>query len=410
MLGDVPSWLSDGPPALSLSDYGLPDDFGGEPGRSGPWRAGPAGGWNAERAAISDQKPATDPLPVLIAAELAGEAVPSRPWLVPDLIPDKTVSLLYGDGAAGKSLLSLQLAVAVATGSDWPCGLPDVGPAIYLSAEDDRDELHRRLADICRAKGIDLADLDNLHLLPLAGKDAVLGTAIGSTVMKTERLKQIRLYAKSVQPRLIVLDTLADLFAGNENDRTQARQFVGFLRGLAIDLQCAVLMLAHPSLDGLRSGTGASGSTGWSNSVRARLYLERVKSEDDAEPDPDLRRLSIKKANYAQAGQDILLRWRAGVFVPDGTGIGGLDRMATERRAEEVFSALLRQFRREGRDVSPAKSPSYAPKVFSGHPNAKGCTARQLAGAMDRLLESGEIRVEEYGPVSRRRTRIVPST
>ncbi|KPL55750.1 hypothetical protein ABB55_08490 [Prosthecomicrobium hirschii] len=320
------------------------------------------------------------------------------------------MSLIYGDGAAGKSLLALQLAVAVATGSDWPCGLPDVGPAIYLSAEDDRDELHRRLADICRAKGIDLADLDNLHLLPLAGKDAVLGTAIGSTVMKTERLKQIRQYAASVQPRLIVLDTLADLFAGNENDRTQARQFIGFLRGLAIDLQCAVLMLAHPSLDGLRSGTGASGSTGWSNSVRARLFLERVKSEDDSEPDPDLRRLSVKKANYAQAGQDILLRWRAGVFVPDGTGIGGLDKMAAERRAEEVFVTLLRQFGREGRSVSPAPSSSYAPRVFAAHPGAKGCTARHLSGAMDRLLAAGEIRIEEHGPASRRRTRIIPST
>jgi RecA-family ATPase len=39
------------------------------------------------------------------------------------------------------------------------------------------------------------------------------------------------------------------------------------LRGLAINYQHATLMLAHPSLAGMASGSGSSGSTGWSNSV-----------------------------------------------------------------------------------------------------------------------------------------------
>jgi hypothetical protein len=50
------------------------------------------------------------------AADLEGLQVPDREWLVPDLIPTRTVTLLYGDGGTGKSLLALQLAVAVALG------------------------------------------------------------------------------------------------------------------------------------------------------------------------------------------------------------------------------------------------------------------------------------------------------
>lgn len=72
------------------------------------------------------------------AADLEGVPVPEREWLVPDLIPARNVTLLYGDGGTGKSLLALQLAVAVALGRSW-LGLPvKAGNALFPSAEDGR--------------------------------------------------------------------------------------------------------------------------------------------------------------------------------------------------------------------------------------------------------------------------------
>lgn len=53
------------------------------------------------------------------AASLEGKLVPPRHWLVRDLVPSGTVTLLGGDGGTGKSLLALQLACAVATGGKW---------------------------------------------------------------------------------------------------------------------------------------------------------------------------------------------------------------------------------------------------------------------------------------------------
>ncbi|HEY9147871.1 MAG TPA: AAA family ATPase, partial [Gammaproteobacteria bacterium] len=55
----------------------------------------------------------------LCAADLEGLPIPEREWLVQDLIPARNVTLLYGDGGTGKSLLALQLAVAVALGRPW---------------------------------------------------------------------------------------------------------------------------------------------------------------------------------------------------------------------------------------------------------------------------------------------------
>jgi hypothetical protein len=64
---------------------------------------------------------------------------------------------------------------------------------------------------------------------------------------------------------------LAALFALPENDRSQTRQFISLLRRLAIVSNGSVVLLSHPSLTGINSGSGISGSTAWHNSVRSRM-------------------------------------------------------------------------------------------------------------------------------------------
>jgi Mrp family chromosome partitioning ATPase len=108
------------------------------------------------------------------AASLKDKPVPSREWLVPDLVPQKTVTLFGGDGGTGKSLLALQLAVAAAAGGKWLGRPVQYGSVIFISAEDDEDELHRRTDDILRSTGKTYDDLSDLTLRSLAGEDALL--------------------------------------------------------------------------------------------------------------------------------------------------------------------------------------------------------------------------------------------
>ena len=58
--------------------------------------------------------------------------------------------------APGKSLLALMLATAVSSGGSWLGRNVRRGRSIFLSAEDDDDELHRRLADILCAYAAEL--------------------------------------------------------------------------------------------------------------------------------------------------------------------------------------------------------------------------------------------------------------
>jgi RecA-family ATPase len=361
----------------------------------------------ARREPSDDAAPSVAQLPIIAADSFAGLEIPPRRWVVPELIPDLTVIMLSGDGGVGKSLLALQLAIAVSTGHEWIGTLPKNGPAIFVSAEDDKEELHRRVAAVAGQQGIDLTELRDLHLIPLAGADAVMGAPEGrSGIIRATAVWQGLLnHIQRIAPSLVILDTQADVFAGNEIIRHGARQFIGQLGRLALNHNLAIVLLSHPSLSGISSGTGASGSTAWSNSVRSRLYLEKLKADNDSDTDPDIRVLRVKKANYGPLGSETHLRWRNGAFVLDGTP-GGFNELAADAKADLIFLDLLSAIEAQGRDVSPNLSNTYAPSVFEKHPAADGVTRRQFVAAMERLLASQHIHVENRGPPSRRYKRL----
>lgn len=354
--------------------------------------------------------PAPNPLPTLEfinPSNWDGEPVPNRHWLVPEFIPSREITMLSGDGGTGKSLLALQLAIAVAAAKEWIGTAPEPGPAMFISAEDDEAELHRRTANITRAMKIQLGDLVDLTLLSLAGKDAILAAPEkrDGPLISTPLFSAIKTAVDERNPALLVLDTLADLFGGNEILRPHARQFIGMLRGLALENKLTIVLLSHPSQSGINSGAGTSGSTAWNNSVRSRLYLERVKVGSEDDDDHDLRVLTTKKANYGRGGSERVLRWVDGTFVAEGL-TGGQD-ARRHADAERIFLDLLSELERQGRDVSPSYSRSYAPKVFATMPVAKGLSKEALTSAMERLFAADRIHIETFGPPSKQRQRII---
>jgi KaiC/GvpD/RAD55 family RecA-like ATPase len=283
-----------------------------------------------------------EPLSVEAASTMAAGAKPRRSFLdSASIMPHRNVVMLGGDGGTGKSLLALQLALACSTASPW-LGLDvDQGAVVYVSAEDDPDEIKLRMREICEAEGVELGEAFTLYVANLVGRDAVLAVEDKGRMVPTPLFRSLRLTVAEIRPILVVIDNLADAFAGNENNRSLAKQFIGLLRGLALDYDCVVLLLAHPSLSGLREGTGTSGSTAWSNSVRSRLYLHRL---GEADADRNARVLESMKANYAAAGGRFNLAWRKGRFVRQeiGSAWDRITKADVERVREKIASGLYR--------------------------------------------------------------------
>ncbi len=349
-------------------------------------------------------KAANDNLPLVNPADWHGKPVPTREWFLDGLVPRRQVTILNGDGGVGKSLLALQIAAASALGCETIGSQPMAGRVIYLGAEDEADEFHRRLAAITYEHQRVLSDLEDFRLIPMAGRDALLAVPDKTGVMQpTENMMRLVDRLIEFRPGFVVLDTSADLFGGDEIKRNHVRQFIGMLRKLAIDLDMAVLLLSHPSVAGIQTGTGSSGSTAWNNSVRSRLYLT-TSTGDGA--DPDVRILTTMKSNYGKKGGEIRMRWQEGAFVLDDgkpSPVAGL----LNKRADETFRKLLSIFNRTGQTVSDVTGTNYAPAKMAKHAEAGGVSKRHFADAMQRLLESAEIKIVMDGPPSRQRKRLI---
>ena len=341
-----------------------------------------------------------------------GRSAPERRWVVDGLLPERNVTMLSGDGGIGKTILAMLLLVACALGKRWlgrgtrPCR------GVGVFCEDDEDEIWRRLEAIARHYGASVADLaENLRIYSGVGQDNLLMTwpdpfGPGETTDLFHRISNVAVDAGA---ELVVLDSLHDLFGGNENVRVHARRFISELRALAIHIQGAVLLTAHPSLVGLNAGTGSSGSTAWNNAVRSRLYLTAPKSEDGDDEPNDYRELRTKKSNYGPPGGRIRLRWDTGVFGPDEpAGVGsGMVASLERRTVETVFLEALSAITRQGRWVSASRgSPDYAPRVFLKMPEARGYKRPELERAMQVLFSEGRIRTGEVGKLSNRMPRM----
>lgn len=145
--------------------------------------------------------------------------VPERRWIVPDLVPEGSVTLLAGDGGHGETLLTLQLLVACVIGKTWLGHPVRRCKAVGVFCEDDRDEIHRRLADVLRHYDASFGDLEDLTLLSRVADGNLLMTFPDQwgEGEPTAFFSQLERLTREGGAQLLVLDSLHDVFGGNEN-------------------------------------------------------------------------------------------------------------------------------------------------------------------------------------------------
>jgi RecA-family ATPase len=333
-------------------------------------------------------------------ADWEGKQAPPRRWDVLNYIPHGVPAMLYADGATGKGYLGLQLAMGRATSKEWIGLMPEPGRTLVLSTEDDLDEMWRRIEGMLPFYGARMADLGEIRLVDLVGENSVLGLLQKGIIEPTPMYHALDRYMTDFMPGMVILDVLADLFSGEENNRPQVTQFMGLLKRLGRKHDCTPLLSAQPSLTGMNTGTGTSGSTGWNNSGRARMYFQRVKTSDGNEPNKDLRTFEGKKNNYGELGGKFDLEWKDGLF-RRVSGPAGFDKMAQEAKANEVFLALVKRFNGDGRNIIDTKGTAYAPAIFAAQPDARGVTNEQFRAAMERLFKDKKVHIVDNGTRSK---------
>ena len=293
-----------------------------------------------------DPVPTDDLSDMFTLADFAGPP-PDREWLVEGWIPADEKILFAGKEGLGKSLAALQLALSTAYDLPW-LGMPVKTPmaALYVSCEDSKDEAHRRIADIRTQPeyaflgGKDL-DTDRFSIVARAGNDNAIGIEQDWQLKKGPFFDQLvrRLEAMNADRILLVLDTLADIFAGNENSRTVVNTFVKHYLGQIQDrFNATIITLAHPPKHG---ADVYSGSTAWPAAHRAVISLEESENANLV----DHRVLKLIKINYGRPGAKLDLQWQRGAYVAVE---GGEIHDEVEQTNLEIMLVRIREFAEMG--------------------------------------------------------------
>lgn len=320
-----------------------------------------------------------------------------KAFLMAGFVPAREPTLFTGKGGANKSTTALQLCMCCAAGVAMlgvdvqQCG------SLYITAEDDEDRLHWSVQHMASALGIRLGDLlGKLHVSSLRGRLGNELATIGDDgrLRPTETFESLKSTIRSTRAKLVVLDNVAHLYCGNENDRMQVTAFVNLLCSLCRDFDCTVVLIAHTN----KAGDSFSGSTAWLNAVRSQIVIERP--EDSL--DPDERVLTVGKANYARQGEELRFRWHDFALVrdedlPADTRAEIAQVVATNAENDAFLRCLrVRTEQGEGRLVGPSPGPNYAPSQFEGMAEARGLSKGHLKRAMDRLFTIGAIESYTY--------------
>lgn len=352
----------------------------------------------AEESASGDT---TDLAPYLSLDLVALAKVKPRhkEFAIERLAPVGEVTLFTGPGSVGKSLLGQQMATCAAAGLDCLGLKVKKGPAIYLTCEDDSEQLHFRQAMICDALGVPMADLaGKLHLISLrGGLENELGTfAPDGKMQVAPAYYRLEATIKASGAKIVFLDNVAHLFTGNENDRIQVTRFVNLLNRLAGATGAALILVAHPPKAGAPNAASHdySGSTAWLNSVRSQFKIDRDRVEGVV-VDRDARTMTVGKANYTATGETFKFRWFNWAFVLEEelprSAYSEMDGIRRALADQAMFRACLTERVRQRRAVSEKRSSTFAPKVFAAMPESKGIGPKRLEAAMEQLLRTGEI-------------------
>jgi RecA-family ATPase len=336
------------------------------------------------------------------------QSPPERLWAINHWLGMGHVTLLSGAGGTGKTSVAQALSSCLALGHDYLDTVSQPRRILFWACEDDRDELWRRQLAIAAGLGVSLADFaGRLYLHSYDGEQVELAGLADGKLVASPMLHELNEQVGDYQADVIVLDNIARLYGGSENDRHQVTNFMAMLTGAAKATNAAVLLLGHP---GKALGSEYSGSTAWEGSARARLYLgrhlpDKEPQAETEEADDGVRYLSRRKANYSTRDWR-KITYKNGVMVPEDPADSAAGTTHPKHGTEftqDTVRRAIRQLSGLGKfgNASTA-SPDYLPKLADQYKLLDGVSRTAFASTMRQMELAGTIKLVVVGKYQNR--------
>ena len=157
------------------------------------------------------------------------------PELIEGVLREGHTAILSGPTKAGKSMLAIELAVAVSEGGEWLGHRCEKKSVLYVNCEVASASFTRRIYNVRTGMGYTGAPSGDLHVMDTRGTAATLST------LRDPIIAICKAYAIG----LVILDPVYMLLEGDENSNSDTRSMARDVEAIAESGGTSVLMIHH---------------------------------------------------------------------------------------------------------------------------------------------------------------------
>lgn len=173
-------------------------------------------------------------------------SLPPRKWLLQDIIPERGLVCLYGPSGTMKSFVALAWAACIAQGKPWLGHECQHAPVVYVAAEGTSGYAKRVQALMQHHEVKDFPGLYfKLSPVMLTNEDSAMAFFEDIDAFLSEESGAVELV-----PGLLIIDTFAQSFQGDENDTQDISEFVRQMTKIANVRNMAILVVHHTNKGG----------------------------------------------------------------------------------------------------------------------------------------------------------------
>jgi len=271
------------------------------------------------------------PIPLVSAFPIDKRKLPVRDWITPGLLLRRHLTVLVAPPSAGKSLLTLQWSITLGAGISWGGWSPrKPEKVLVINAEDDADEMRRRLVAAAEDMGVSQEQLVDRVLLAETPESIVIARMDARTkaVIRMPLIEVLVETIKSNGIGVVVVDPFAETFEGDENSNSELKWAAVLWREVARRTGTAVLVVHHTrKYAGDMAGVADASRGGGALIGTARILVTLFgMTEDEAaavnipvEDRSEYVRFDDAKTNYAKIER---ARWfrKKSVSLDNGNG------------------------------------------------------------------------------------------
>lgn len=307
--------------------------------------------------------------------------LPRRPWVVPGLLMRRVVTIIAGHGGAGKSILTLTIALMGALGQKFAdyAGPSEPLNVMIVNAEDSVDEMDLRLeAALSTFAGTpdELRRLASPRLHTVKRANYYLVGREGERIVETTFCGALIDYIEKHNIGLLIFDPAISAHSGLDENHSEMQALIDKFRSIANACDIPVALVHHFRKSGVAGdANSARGSSTMVDASRNVITVDSMSEKEASamlgDPEERMRYFSVShgKSNYALKS---LRQW----FRIDSV---------TLANGENAPRIAVAEFGGNGGTLDPNDLASFLDEIDAGLPNGDRYTT---SGKDDHRLDA----------------------